>query len=273
APPPSGFACHPSREGNAPTVSSRITKSLGKNIGEFIQFSPSLLNALEPFFNNGGTILYGPKKGGSCYRSSYIVKEKGITVVESIVIDGSLKGNALAVLQTLSHEAGHAAFPFKFDLTSMEAFLKSLVKGESSAAMIDPRVAYLRNRIKDEGAAVVKNIEIRHEFLTRLGVDIGLTGSPANHRFYKEIHAKLGNTPAAWETIGAKVAETERSHIRHHAKRPNLEYQSYYGLWETEYQTLMELLGRIGMQGGKTTTWNTGADDTAHNDFPAEERR
>jgi len=111
----------------------------------------------------------------------------------------------------------------------------------------DPRTAYLKNRMKDEGAAVAKNIEIRHEFLARLRVDIGLTGNPANHRFYKDVYNKSGNTPAAWEAIGSRVADTEFSHIQHPTdkKRPNQKHQSYYDLWDKEFQNLMELLGKI----------------------------
>ena len=220
-----------------------IAKYLGKDISDLIRFSPTMLGELGRFLENGGTVMYGLKNRGSYYKLSYTIKENTITVSESIVIDGSHKGNPLAVIQDLSHEIGHAAFPFKFNLSSLEAFYKSLEQGESIATMHDTKEAYFKNRVKDEGAAITKNIEIRREFLTHRGLDIGLGGDPVNHHFYNIIYDKFGNTPVAWEKIGTRVADKEFSIINNNLVVKKLpKRQNYYDIWDKEFQKLTELL-------------------------------
>lgn len=219
-----------------------ITKCLGEDICALLKFSPKLEGGVEVFFQRGGTVSYGLKNGSSCYRRSYVIRGKRVVVVESILIEASLKGNPLAVVRELSHEAGHAAFPFKFALNSTEAFHRSLVESENIA---EPRAAYFRNRLRDEGAAIATNIEVRREIL-RHGLDIGLAGNPSNHGFYNRVYDALGNTPGAWERMGAQAEGEAFSSIGEFSNKKLRRPQSYHEIWDKEFQKLTELLSRLG---------------------------
>jgi len=193
------------------------------------------------FFQRGGRVSYGPKGGVSCYRLRYVIKGKRPALSESMVIDVSLKGHPLAAIQELSHEAGHAAFPFQFNLSSLEAFHEGL---RSSEKLEEPKAAYFKNRRKDEGAAIASNVEIRREFLAH-GWEIGLAGNPSNHRFYNRVYDIWGNTPAAWERMGGRAAGREFSNRVGGVGKKGWGPQSYYEIWDKEFEKLTQLLLRL----------------------------
>lgn len=117
-----------------------------------------------------------------------------------------------AVTQTLSHEAGHATYPYKSDFSS--------------------KSAYVNGALADEGAATMNNIKVQREILANGGPDIGIAGNGANHPVYNKAYDQLlkdSNATAARQTIGQQFGNGEISSVKVGGK--NLTYNEYYGSW------------------------------------------
>jgi len=175
---------------------------LGSSVDDLIDKSPTLKKDLEQLKKDGWEIEYGaPGQGSAANRLSDPKK---------IVLDGNLKGRPNETVQVLSHEVGHATFPYKADLSTREA--------------------YLAGTLGDEGAATMKNIQVQREILANSGgkVDIGIAGNPANHAAYNQAYDRFlkdGNAAAARQAIGNVYRNGE------YASGANVTYEQYYGRW------------------------------------------
>jgi len=160
--------------------------------------SSSLLSDLKMLQQKGWGIQIGSNGGGSFANRT----------LKTIVLDGNLTSDPVAVVQALSHEAGHALYAFKPDTSSKSAFVRSA--------------------LGDEGMATLSNIRVQREILARGGPDIGIAGgdpvknSPAYNAAYNQF-LKDGNVVKARDAIGSIFGSGER------ASTTGQLYKDYYG--------------------------------------------
>jgi type VI secretion system secreted protein VgrG len=158
--------------------------------------SPTLAGQLDRLAKQGWAIQYGKPGGGSfCDKSAKI-----------ITVDPNDKDNPGKIVQTVSHEAGHALYKAKPDASS--------------------RDAYLNSNLADEGAATMNNVTVQREINANGGPDIGIAGNPANAPKYNAImdqYAKDGDADKARNDIGRVFGKGERT------SNTGQTYEDYYG--------------------------------------------
>ncbi|WP_151636961.1 type VI secretion system Vgr family protein [Noviherbaspirillum aerium] len=177
-----------------------VKTNLGEEVDKLASKSPKLQNDLNKLKADGWEIQYGSNGAGS-YADRHSVPPK-------IVIDGSLKGKTLSATQTLAHEAGHALYPYKADISS--------------------KAGYVNSALADEGAATLNNIKVQREIIKNGGPDIGIAGHPANHGIYNKAYdnyQKSGDSDSARNAIGKQFGKGE------HTSTTGQPYADYYGEW------------------------------------------
>jgi type VI secretion system secreted protein VgrG len=159
----------------APDSKANVKSGLGQNVDDIAGKSPTLQKDMQELKEAGWTTQYGPNGQGS-----HADRDKKV-----ITIDGKLKNDPAQATQVLAHEVGHAKYDYKPDYSSKQS--------------------YLRGAMADEGAATMKNIEVRREILANNGPDIKIAGNSANHPAYNaayDQYVKDGNAAAARDKIG-----------------------------------------------------------------------
>lgn len=184
---------------NAPPVAPLgIDKLLGADAAGIVAKSPSLTADLKALEADGWKIQYGPAGGGT-----FCDKDKKV-----ITIDTNENGNAMALVQSLSHEAGHARYSYTPDYTSSKT--------------------YLEGTLGDEGQATLSNIRAQREILAAGGPDIGIAGNAANHKAYNaayDSYVKTGDVTVARHEIGQIYGKGE------HTSTTGQSYEDYYLDW------------------------------------------
>jgi type VI secretion system secreted protein VgrG len=186
----------------ADSAANAVSTGLGDGVDKLAGKSPSLQADMKTLKDRGWRVLYGTPGGGS-----YANRQGQV-----ITLDGNLKANPVGATQTLSHEVGHAMYPYKEDDSS--------------------RAAYVNGCLADEGAATMNNIKVRREILANGGQDIGIAGNSANQPAYNTAYdtfVKDGNANAARKAIGDKFGEGE---ITSNTHQP---YAEYYGSYYDKY--------------------------------------
>jgi type VI secretion system secreted protein VgrG len=182
--------------GNPPAPKSSIKSGLGEKVDALIEKSPTLKKDLKDLQDDGWTVKNGdPGKGSYADRAS-----------KTIVLDGNLQNDPNALVQTLSHEVGHAQYPYVADMSS--------------------RANYVNGALADEGAATLKNIEVQREIMANGGPDIGIAGSSHNHAAYNAAYdnaIKTGNMVGGRAQIGAIFGAGETT------STTGQTYSNYYG--------------------------------------------
>ena len=166
--------------------------------------------SLQPFLEQSGTLRGGlaqlrhdridvvwGRAGGGTY----------LDPGRAIVIDENAMGQGGRIARSLSHEMGHHRFTERPNMSSREAYVSSMLRGEA--------------------AATLSNAQIRQEILAGGGTDIGISGSGDRPRQYAAIAdqylaGRLGRD-AALNQIG-QVFKTEQPSVSTHST-----YEQYYG--------------------------------------------
>ena len=181
-----------------PVTAMGIDKKFGKETAELAGKSPKLAKDLSALQKDGWTTRYGPAGSGtSANRAKKL-----------ILIDKNQAGKPEQLVQSLSHEAGHARYTGGVDMSS--------------------KAKYVQSTLADEGAATIANIRARREILATGGKDIGIAGNAANQPAYNKAYdamLKDGNATKARDAIGAIFGKGE---ITSTTKQP---YADYYGGW------------------------------------------
>ncbi|WP_310589928.1 PAAR domain-containing protein [Fibrella aestuarina] len=175
-----------------------VITGLGVDFDAFAALSPTLQDQIRTLQSQGWTFQYGTPGGGSFADRS----------TQTITVDPNERGNPTALGQTVSHETGHALYPYRADVSS--------------------RNAYVRGALADEGAATLNNIRIQREIVANGGADIGIAGNPANQQAYNNAYNQYerdGNEARARDTIGGIFGRGERT------STTNQPYEDYYGGW------------------------------------------
>lgn len=148
-----GGSAAPGGGGAAPAVST----GLGEDIDAIAAKSPTLQKNLAAL-KGKVDIEYGTAGGGTFYDPNGVPRPK-------IVVDPNEAGDPASVVQSLSHESGHALY-------TQDPYVPpdGLTKEEYVAKNVN------RN-LKDEGEATLTNAQVRNEILENGGPDIGIAGS------------------------------------------------------------------------------------------------
>jgi type VI secretion system secreted protein VgrG len=200
---PAAAAAAPSAPAPGSEPPKPIRSGLGNDTDELIEKSPTLKEQLRKFQENGGRIQFGDAGSGSAYNATR----------KTITIDRNLRNDPNEMVQTLSHELGHAHSDVPKDFTSKDKFLKSY--------------------LDDEGEATLSNLTVRQEILDNGGPDIGVAGSQVED--YKKIFKQFqkdGDRNSAREAIGKIFGDKEIPST----SAANESYSEYYGRWYDTWQ-------------------------------------
>ncbi|MBR8316025.1 type VI secretion system tip protein VgrG [Burkholderia dolosa] len=181
-----------------------VTTGLGADVDALAAKSPTLQHDLATLQKDGWNIRYGEAGKGS-----YAARNGK---PPAIVIDSGDKNDPKAVVQGLSHEAGHALYPYKPDFSS--------------------KSNYVNGALADEGAATLNNIKVRREIIAAGGPDIKIAGDPANAAAYNAAYdrfVKDGDASAARAAIGRIYGAGEHASTPVNGQLVN--YETYYGSW------------------------------------------
>jgi type VI secretion system secreted protein VgrG len=178
------------------------TTGLGADVDAFASRSPTLRRNLELLLAKGWKVQYGSAGAGSyCTRKDKI-----------IVIDEGQKNHPEEVVQTLSHESGHALYTPDPYVT-----LDGLSKPDYVARNVN-------RLLKDEGEATLMNAQVRQEILNNGGADIGIAGAQAAK--YEQLAAQYpaaADRDVARQEIADLFADGE-----HPSTSPDETYREYY---------------------------------------------
>ncbi|CTP91196.1 hypothetical protein XTALMG727_3339 [Xanthomonas translucens pv. arrhenatheri LMG 727] len=162
----------------------------------FLEQSATLRGGLAQLRHDRIDVIWG-RAGGGTY----------LDPGRAIVIDENALGHGGRIARSLSHEMGHHRFTERPDMSSREAYVASMLRGEA--------------------AATLSNAQVRKEILAGGGADIGISGSGDRPRQYAVIadHYLAGRfgRDAALDQIG-QVFKTEQPSVSTHST-----YEQYYG--------------------------------------------
>lgn len=182
-----------------PPASNVPSSGYGKDVDSLVDKSPTMKNDIATLKKRGWTFEEGePGKGTFANRQKRV-----------ITVDKNELGNPDEVVQSLSHESGHALYEPNIDVSSREA--------------------YLNSTLSDEGAATLNNIRVQREIIANKGGDIGIAGNPANQTQYNRIYDSLERG-----AIKESEARTQIGRIFGKGEQTSTTgqyYEDYYGGW------------------------------------------
>jgi len=182
-----------------PPASNAPSSGYGKDVDSLVDKSPTMKNDIATLKKRGWTF-----EEGEAGKGTFANRQKRV-----ITVDKNELGNPNAVVQSLSHESGHALYEPNIDFSS--------------------RDAYLNSTLSDEGAATLNNIRVQREIIANKGGDIGIAGNPANQTQYNRIYDSLERG-----TIKESEARTQIGRIFGKGEQTSTTgqyYEDYYGGW------------------------------------------
>ncbi|MEQ4469410.1 type VI secretion system Vgr family protein [Enterobacter asburiae] len=182
-----------------PPASNAPSSGYGKDVDSLVDKSPTMKNDIATLKKRGWTF-----EEGEAGKGTFANRQKRV-----ITVDKNELGNPNAVVQSLSHESGHALYEPNIDFSS--------------------RDAYLNSTLSDEGAATLNNIRVQREIIANKGGDIGIAGNPANQTQYNSIYDSLERG-----AIKESEARTQIGRIFGKGEQTSTTgqyYEDYYGGW------------------------------------------
>lgn len=182
-----------------PPSSGVPSSGYGKDVDSLVDKSPTMKNDIATLKKRGWTF-----EEGEAGKGTFANRQKRV-----ITVDKNELGNPNAVVQSLSHESGHALYEPNIDFSS--------------------RDAYLNSTLSDEGAATLNNIRVQREIIANKGGDIGIAGNPANQTQYNRIYDSLERG-----AIKESEARTQIGRIFGKGEQTSTTgqyYEDYYGGW------------------------------------------
>lgn len=182
-----------------PPASNAPSSGYGKDVDSLVDKSPTMKNDIATLKKRGWTF-----EEGEAGKGTFANRQKRV-----ITVDKNELGNPNAVVQSLSHESGHALYEPNIDFSS--------------------RDAYLNSTLSDEGAATLNNIRVQREIIANKGGDIGIAGNPENQTQYNRIYDSLERG-----AIKESEARTQIGRIFGKGEQTSTTgqyYEDYYGGW------------------------------------------
>jgi uncharacterized Zn-binding protein involved in type VI secretion len=172
-------------------------------VADMIAKSPTLTQNLATLQEQGWTVRYGVAGAGT-------TANRGTKV---ITIDPNQRGNAPSIVQSLSHESGHAMYTLP-PQTPTTGLTRDQYVSQNT-----------QNNLDDEGEATLTNAQVRQEILDNGGEDIGIAGTqtPAYQQSYQDYQTH-GDRQRARREIGNIFADNE-----HPSNDVTHTYRDYYG--------------------------------------------
>jgi uncharacterized Zn-binding protein involved in type VI secretion len=172
-------------------------------VADMIAKSPTLTQNLATLQEQGWTVRYGVAGAGT-------TANRGTKV---ITIDPNQRGNAPSIVQSLSHESGHAMYTLPPQTPTTGLTRDQYVSRNT------------QNNLDDEGEATLTNAQVRQEILNNGGEDIGIAGTqtPAYQQSYQDYQTH-GDRQRARREIGNIFADNE-----HPSNDVTHTYRDYYG--------------------------------------------
>ncbi|MCW0307021.1 type VI secretion system Vgr family protein [Pantoea ananatis] len=184
---------------NPTRVQTSSFSGYGKDVDNLVEKSPTMKQDITTLKKRGWVFKEGEAgKGTSADRQGRI-----------ITVDKSQMNNAAKVVQSLSHESGHALYKPNIDLSSKNS--------------------YLNSTLSDEGAATLNNIRVQREIIANQGGDIGIAGNAANQKDYNSIFDSLQKGDITESDARMKIGRIFGKGERTSTTKEF--YEDYYGGW------------------------------------------
>ncbi|PVY85465.1 type VI secretion system Vgr family protein [Pantoea ananatis] len=184
---------------NPTRVQTSSFSGYGKDVDNLVEKSPTMKQDITTLKKRGWLFKEGEAgKGTSADRQGRI-----------ITVDKSQMNNAAKVVQSLSHESGHALYKPNIDLSSKNS--------------------YLNSTLSDEGAATLNNIRVQREIIANQGGDIGLAGNAANQKDYNSIFDSLQKGDITESDARMKIGRIFGKGEQTSTTKEF--YEDYYGGW------------------------------------------
>ncbi|WP_210507816.1 type VI secretion system Vgr family protein [Pantoea ananatis] len=184
---------------NPTHVQTSSFSGYGKDVDNLVEKSPTMKQDITTLKKRGWVFEEGEAgKGTSADRQGRI-----------ITVDKSQMNNAAKVVQSLSHESGHALYKPNIDLSSKNS--------------------YLNSTLSDEGAATLNNIRVQREIIANQGGDIGIAGNAANQKDYNSIFDSLQKGDITESDARMKIGRIFGKGEQTSTTKEF--YEDYYGGW------------------------------------------
>lgn len=184
---------------NPTRVQTSSFSGYGKDVDNLVEKSPTMKQDITTLKKRGWVFKEGQAgKGTSADRQGRI-----------ITVDKSQMDNAAKVVQSLSHESGHALYKPNIDLSSKNS--------------------YLNSTLSDEGAATLNNIRVQREIIANQGGDIGIAGNAANQKDYNSIFDSLQKGDITESDARMKIGRIFGKGEQTSTTKEF--YEDYYGGW------------------------------------------
>ena len=186
----------------APCPLAGLHTGLGADVDAGISKCPAFAKRVDDLQAEGWTYRYGePGKGSFCDG-----------VGKRIVIDPAKEGDSTAVIQTMSHETGHAAY-------ANDAAVPMTGRSREDYARYNANL-----NLRDEGEATLSNIDAKRCLDRNGGPSIGVEGVQAEtyEKIYDKYPDPKDRDKARWE-IADVFAEGE-----HPSGKMDVTYRTYY---------------------------------------------
>ncbi|MCS3402254.1 type VI secretion system tip protein VgrG [Pantoea sp. B566] len=184
---------------NPTRVKTSSFSGYGKDVDNLVEKSPTMKQDITTLKKRGWVFKEGEAgKGTSADRQGRI-----------ITVDKSQMNNAAKVVQSLSHESGHALYKPNIDLSSKNS--------------------YLNSTLSDEGAATLNNIRVQREIIANQGGDIGIAGNAANQKDYNSIFDSLQKGDITESDARMKIGRIFGKGEQTSTTKEF--YEDYYGGW------------------------------------------
>lgn len=185
--------------GAASNTQAPSFSGFGADVDNMVEKSPTMKQDIKMLKKRGWVF-----KEGAAGKGTFADRQSRI-----ITVDKRNMSDAAKVVQSLSHESGHALYKPDINVTTRET--------------------YLNSALSDEGAATLNNIRVQREIIANQGGDIGIAGNSANQKGYNGIYDSLSkgdiSESEARMQIGRIFGKGEKT------STTNQLYEDYYGGW------------------------------------------
>lgn len=174
---------------------------LGSEVDQIIALSPTLQRDIEKLRSKGWKFDYQKANSGS----------KTDRPAKDVRIDGKWSEDPKEAFRALVHEVGHATYPYVANYSS--------------------KSAYVEAALRDEAAALMKNIQIQREVLSaaRGKFDIGINAMAENHSIYNAAYDQFLRDGDAEKARSAIALTFGREKTRSLKSGAHITYEEYYG--------------------------------------------
>ena len=181
----------------------------GDKFNELLKETPTLSGQIAKLKKNGWKF-----KTGTAGKGTFSDR-----TTKTVTIDPNDTKHPVSLMQSVSHEVGHASYALPKPITPK--FTKNPKDVMGRKAYIEGNV---NHNLRDEGAATMNNLTVRSEILQHGGPDIGVAG--AQPKKYQAIYDRMGPDRPGTDRI--KEMGQLYGTGEHPSNAPGQTYHDYY---------------------------------------------